>query len=375
MPTNVSVEYAIAEKNYQQASTPQEQLKCLQEMLRTAPTHKGGETLRAEIKGKIAKLKEKLEKEAQRKKGGFTLSVKKEEAAQVVLVGPPNTGKSSILNVLTKAQSPVGNYPFTTTKPELGVMEYETVRIQIVDMPPLVEDASIKQGPLFSVIRNGDLVILVLDNLSQLEPLAREFTDTNILLNKERPPIKIRREASGGITIIGEKLVQNNPEEIRKVFQDYGINNAVVEVFAPVTLDDFFVVIEEKIAFLPAFVVLNKQDNFHEMSKTSRESDFEIIPFSAKTKTNLDLLKDRIWYYLGLVRVYTKEPGKPATKENPITIKKGSAIKDIAEYIHKDFLKKFRYARIWGSSVRHQGQVVGLGHRLGDKDIVEIHLK
>lgn len=372
MPTNVTYEYAAAEEEYHKASTNQEKLKALQKMLSTCPSHKGCEVLRAEIKTKISKLKEKLIKEKEAKKGGFSLAVKKEGAAQVVLVGPPNTGKSSLLNVLTKAKSQVGEYPFTTTKPKIGILEHQTVKIQVVDMPPIIAAGAVKQATYFAIIRNADLVLIVIDDLARLDPLLKEFQESNIILNREKPAIKIKRESTGGLEIIGEKLIQAKIDDVKKILRDNNIANATIEIFDKVTLENFFEVLDEKIAYLPALIVLNKQDK---LGKTTKKGNFEIIPVSAFQGNNLELLKDKIWQYLRLIKIYTKEPGKPSIKENPITLKQGSSIKDMVKLVHKDFVRKFKYARVWGKSSKHNGASVGLDHKLADDDVVEIHLK
>lgn len=373
MPTNVTPEYGAAERDYQQASTTEEKIRGLEKMLKLAPTHKGAESLRAEIKTKISKLKGKLLKEKeQQKKKGFSLAVKKEGAAQVVLVGPPNTGKTALLNALTEAKYETAPYPFTTTKPNLGGLNYQTVRLQLVDLPPLLEGGALKQTAYFSLIRNADLVLLVVEHLNQLPPLLKEFSDSHILLNKPRPLIRIKRTTTGGLTFIGEKLLQGNPEEVKKILREHNIASATIEIFSEVRLEDFFEVLDERLTYLPALAVLNKQET---VQRVGRQDNLEVIPVSALKKINLELLKEKIWEKLGLIKIFTKEPGRPATRENPLTLKKGATVKEMAVFIHKDFLRKFNYARVWGKSAKHQGQIIGLDHHLEDNDVVEMHLK
>lgn len=372
MPTNVTPEYAVAEREYQKASTTEEKLKGLEKMLSLAPSHKGAESLRAEIKAKIARLKEKIIKEKEAKKKGFSLAVKKEGAAQIVLVGLPNTGKTSLLNALSGAEYETAPYPFTTTKPNLGTLDYQTVRLQLVDLPPLQEGAAWKQTAYFSLIRQADLVLLVIDDLNQLPVLLKEFSESHILLNKPKPAIRIKRTTGGGLTFIGEKLIKGNSEEVKKILRENNITNATVEIFSEVKPEDFFEVLDEKLTYLPGLAVLNKQETAQKMMK---QDNMMVIAVSALKKTSLELLKEKIWEKLGLIKIFTKEPGKQPIRENPLTLKKGSTVKEMARYIHKDFIRKFGYARVWGKSARHQGQVVGLEHRLEDDDVVEVHLK
>ncbi len=371
MPTNVTAEYAKAEREYQQASTAIEKLKTLEIMLREVPKHKGTEALRAEIKTKISKIKEKLIKEKESKKKGYSLAVKKEGAAQIIFVGPPNTGKTSLLNSLTGAKYEVAEYPFTTTKPNLGTLDYHSVRLQLVDLPPMMEDAALKQASYFAIVRNSDLVLLIVDNLEQVPILLKEFSESHIILNKPKPSIKIKRMPTGGLEFIGEKFIKSNLDSVKKFLRDHNIANAVIEVFDKVRLDDFFEIIDERLAYLPALVVLNKQKE----EKVIKKGKFEVVFLDGLNKTKLDLLKDKLWEKLGIIKIYTKEPGKKPSLKDPITLDKNSTIKEMAGFVHKDFIKKFNYAKIWGKSAKHNGQVVGMEHQLKDDDVVEIHLK
>lgn len=281
MPTNVTVEYAVAEREYQQASTNTEKLKCLEKMLSTCPTHKGCEGLRAEIKTKISKLKEKFKKEREQKKKGFSLAIKKEGAAQVVLIGPPNSGKSTLLKQLTGAKVEIAGYPFTTTKPEIGMMDVDGIKIQIIEIPAITKDfEETEQGPTFlGIIRTADLMVWFYNTKEEKQLLKKELADIKI------PKVDYQRS----------NQKNNNPKQL-------------------------------------------------------------------------------IWQSLNIIKVYTKEPGKKPSFP-PVPLKKGSTIKNMASKIHKDFIKKFNYARIWGSSARFPGQTCGINHKLKDNDIVELHLK
>ena len=278
MPTNVTAEYTAAEIAYQKASTTSEKIKSLQKMLQEVPKHKGTEKLRMEIKSKLAKLKERSEKERQ-KKGVSGISVKKEGAAQIVLVGSTNSGKSTFLNKMTRTKILVADYPFTTIKPEIGILDYDGVKLQIVEMPALFENfEESENGPAYlSIIRQADLIILFFNNADEKRMLD---------------------------------------EELRKG-----------EVSIPI-------------------LIYNEQED----------------------------IKDLIWKKLDIIKVRTKMPGKKPDFP-PVALKKGSFVKDIAKNVHKDFIQKFKFARIWGKSVKFDGSQVGLNHKLADDDIVELHLK
>ena len=277
MPTNVDVGYVKAEKEYFNAKDNKEKLEALKKMLSKSPSHKSAEKLRAEIKQRIAKFKDLIEKErTQKKGGGFTLSVKKEGAAQVTIVGTTNSGKSTLLNQLTNAGVKIADYPFTTKKPEVGVIDYHGVKIQIIEIPAIVKKFSETQfGPTFlSIIKNADLIVLMFKTPDEKKLLDNELTDI------DKP-----------------------------------------------------------------LLIYNNQNN----------------------------LKDEIWKRLGLIKVYTKQPGKERDYP-PMAFREGATVREVAQKVHKDFLKKFRFARIFGKSVKFDGAQVGLDHKLADDDVVELHL-
>ncbi len=291
MPTNVNFEYENAEKKFHQAQTTSEKLKALQEMLSTAPSHKGGENLRNSIKQRIAKIKDQQGKQSQKSGGKF--SIKKEGSATIAIIGIPNSGKSTLLKELTKAKVQISSYPFTTIKPEVGIMDYHKVKIQVIELPAIVKNyTSTENGNTFlGILRLADLIVLLL-NLNQ-DP------DKQIRMIK-----KELREGQIDIPLI-----------------IHGINKKG----QPYYLD--------------------------------------------KEKIN-----DSIWKGLNLIKIYTKMPGKPR-ETKPISLEKGSTIRDLATHVHKDFLKDFTFARVWGNSVKFARQRVGLEHKLKDDDIVELHLK
>ena len=278
MPINAGYEYGKAESEFNQAGTVQEKLLALRKMLSVAPKHKGAESLLKQIKEKIAKYKELAEKEKKAKKGsGKTLSIKKEGAATICIIGTVNSGKSTLLKKLTNANVLIAPYPFTTKKPEIGVLDYKGIKLQIVEIPAIAEKFEYSElGPsLLAIIRQSDLLIITFKEKSELK-----------LIDKELYGIDINR------------------------------------------------------------VYYYNQEN----------------------------IKDLIWNNLNLIKVYTKQPGK--REDYPtIALKKHSSVKDLAEYVHKDFLRKFDYARIFGNGVKFQGQRVGVNYNLKDEDVVELHLK
>ncbi|MFH1331866.1 MAG: GTPase [archaeon] len=347
MPINATPEYQAAERAYNDAKTVSEKIKALEDMLKKAPSHKGSETLRADIKSKLAKYRAEVEKEKKAAGKKFHIAVKKEGAAQAVLVGLTNSGKSYLLSKLTNAKPEISEHEFTTKMPEIGIMEYQGVKIQIVEIPPITEDFINKEkGPThFSIIRNADLVVFVVKEESDLKLLKDEFEKANIKIDKERPNVKVKKEGSGGISFIGK--IKGDIEDAKRICRDYGILNAVVEIEGEITLEELEEVVNESTTFIQSIKVTSKD--------------------------RIEDMKWKIWKNLNLIKVYTKQPRKEKDWP-PVAMHKGDTVRDLAERIHKDFIKKFRFARVWGSS-KYPGQQLGLDYELKDDDVVEFHIK
>ncbi len=368
MPINAHPEYYIAEGKYIRASTTQEKITCLEEMLRTAPNHKGSESLRAEIKQKLSKFRSLLEKTSQTSKGkGAKLFVKREGAAQITLVSVTNAGKSSLIAKLTNAKPLVAEYKYTTTKPEMGIMNYKGIYLQLIEIPAMFPGFAYKgEGPsFFTIIRSADLVVFLIDTThdeqEQLNILYTEFEKAQIKLNFEKPKVFIRKQGQGGIEFLGKKYFQFDSKDAVKMMTEHGYHNAVVTAFEPITIEDLADVINESIIYMPLIICYTK-------------SDITGKGISTITGKGLEDLQTNIFKTLRMIKVYSKSPGKERDWP-PIAMQEGDTIKSLASKIHKDFLKKFKYARIWGPSAKHTGQTVGLEHELEDEDIVEIHLK
>jgi len=387
MPTNVTAEYLAAEEEYRQARTIPEKIRALEKMYATVPKHKGTEKLRLQIKRKLAELRKELEKQqSQRKGGGYSFSVKKEGAAQIVLAGLPNVGKSSLLNVLADIDVDVADYPFTTVEPIPGMMKHKDVQIQLVEVPGLIEGAALGKGmgtQLLSVIRNADAIAIVVDlsqdPVKQMEIILKEFERAGIKINKRKPKVEIKRMPMGGIVINGAHLIQGDTSEVMKMLREEGIHSAEITVKEPVTLEDFSDALDESLVWRKAIIIANKGDapgskeNYERLVKGYGDR-FKIVPVSAKKRANIENLKEELYDLAGIIRVFTKSPGEEPAYP-PIALKKGSTVLNVAERIHKDFAKNFKYARVWGKSAKFPGQRVGPDHMLEDGDIVEIHAR
>jgi ribosome-interacting GTPase 1 len=328
MPANLTPQYLEAELKFKQAKTTPEKIKALEVMMAVIPKHKGTERLRGQLKSRMAKLREDLQKKPTIGKAEQAYNIKREGAAQVVLFGLPNSGKSSLLSQITNAFSEVADYPFTTQKPIPGMMKFENLQIQLVDVPPVQLDHIEPGFP--NLIRNADALLLLVDlkedPIFQMEILLEELSDMRIkAIGKEPIPF-----------------------------------------------------LEVGWVSLPALLVGNKCDVKNAMEAYQRllnhfQHAFPLLPISAKERMNFDELKKEIYQILGIIRVYTKTPGKEPDLSEPVILKRGSIVGDVALSIHKDFAAKLRYAKIWGSG-KFDGQMVKRDFLVNEGDVIELHI-
>ena len=378
------MEYLLAEDEYRKAKTITEKIKALEKMYSTIPKHKGTEKMRLSIKQRLSKYKEKLEKSKVKRGRGPTFSVKKEGAAQVALVGLPNSGKSSILNVLTRANSVVASYPLTTRIPTPGMLEYNDIQLEIVDMPSIIKDISMGKGfgfQLIDAIRNADALSIIVDlskdPVRDMEIILNELYRSGFRINKRKPEIEIKKFSSGGIVIRGKEYV-SDVHEIKKMLVEHKISNALVVIKEKTSLEEFLDSLNRNLSYKKAFIIGSKNDleNCDKNLETFRKrySEFGILSLSAEKKINIEQVKEKIYEILDIVRVFTKSPGSEPDYP-PIAMKRGATILDVAKEVHKQFYKNFKYAKVWGRSVKYDGQRAGGDHVVGEGDIVEIHIK
>ncbi|MCX8116691.1 MAG: 50S ribosome-binding GTPase [Desulfobacterota bacterium] len=328
MPANLTPQYLEAEAKFKQAKSIPEKIKALEVMLAVIPKHKGTEKLRGQLRAKMAKLKEELHKKPAVSRAEQAFNVKKEGAAQVVLLGLPNAGKSTLFTHLTHAPSEVADYPFTTQRPIPGMMRFENIQIQLVDTPPLQLDRVEPGFP--NLVRSADGLLFVLDltddPVFQMEVILEELGRMRVVAADRQPPspLELGWVFKRGI-LIGNKA-------------DLG---AAAEGYRSL------------------------RDRF--------ERDWLILPVSAKMEMNFEELKKELYRRLDILRVYTKAPGKDPDLTEPVILKKGSTIEDVALSIHKDFAAKLRYARVWGSG-KFDGQMVKRDYEVCEGDVIELHI-
>jgi ribosome-interacting GTPase 1 len=311
MPANLTPAYFKAEQWYRQATTAEEKILALEQMLAVMPKHKGTDKLKADIRQKLSAIREGEEK--RRKSSGVDIfHVPRGGAGQVVLLGMPNTGKSSIVGLLTDAKVHITDFPFATNAPVPGMMHFEDVPIEIVDMPPITADFSMP-GQV-GTYRNCDLIAIVIDLSADVEEqwkVCLDFLETRNLLPSKKTVCICTKS-------------------------DIAVEGAIDKI------------------------------------KQLCDNRFEIIPVSVESGEGMGELPKQLFRPLNIIRVYAKPPGKKPDMNEPFTIPEGSTVLDLARVIHRELAEKLKHARIWGTGV-YEGQSVQRNHVLNDKDIVELH--
>jgi uncharacterized protein len=328
MPANLTPQYLDADKRFRQAKTASEKISALEDMLALIPKHKGTEKMQADLKRRLSKAREEAQKKGKTGARGNTYHVPREGAGQVVLVGPPNSGKSTLLAMLTNATPDIADYPFTTRKPLPGMMDFENIKVQLVDLPPIAPEWT--EGWVYALIRNADLVLVLVDLASdevfeQVEQIGSQLSTHKI---------RLRYQASGENPQEGEiakrTLLVANKEDVEEA--------------------------KERGAFLTEL----------------HAADFPVLTVSAASGSNLEVLRRTLYDGLGVLRVYTKSPGKKPELDAPFVLKQGATIQDVAEAVHKDIAASLKFARVWGGD-KFDGQRVTRDYLVQEGDVIELH--
>ncbi len=365
----------------------EEKIKEVEEEIRKTPVNKGTEAHLAKLKAKLARLKDELELQREKKKKqAHERGVKKTGDATVVLVGPPSVGKSSLVNLLTNVNTRVGEYAFTTTTIVPGMMEYKHAKIQLLDIPGLIGGAADNRGrgrEILSWARMADIFIIMVDisTWTDLESILEELHAAGIRINQSPPKVRITKKDKGAITLIkNERQTHMDDELIKAVLREYKIINAEVILEEDITPERLIDAISRNRIYPKALFVVNKIDSVSREKLSEIKSCIEkIVPpdklcfISVKENRGIDVLKEKIYNMCEFMRVYTKKPGKKPNLSEPMIIKRNATVRDVCERISNELVSNFKYARVYGSSVKFDGQKVGLEHVLCDKDIVEIH--
>jgi ribosome-interacting GTPase 1 len=329
MPTNLPPEFFEVDRRYRAATSPEEKAALLEELISTIPKHKGTDHLRADYRRRLSKLKEAAAQA--RKRGGKRDSayhIDPEGAGQVVVIGPTNVGKSSLVDVLTNASPEVSEAPFTTWQPTPGMMPMENIQIQLIDTPPLNPDYV--ESDMLDLIRRADIVLLVVD--LQADPQG-QLEEAMAILEKNRILTDQRADQYEGL---------------------------------------------RRPAIIDLLVLVNKNDDEHteedfQIFLELLEEDWPLVSVSTATGRNLEYLKQVLFERLNVIRVYSKAPGQEPDHNSPFILEKGACVADFAGMVHQDFYENLKLARVWGTGV-YDGQLVSRDHVLHDEDVVELRI-
>ena len=334
------------------------------------------------LKAKLSKLKEESITRSSSGSKGRGFNIKKSGDSTVVLLGFPSVGKSTILNQLTNAESKTGAYEFTTLDIVPGIMEYRGAKIQILDIPGIITGASKGTGrgrEILSAARNADLILMVLDvfNPQHMNVIINELRNIGIRPNESVPDVTVKPKKMGGLKVVSTvELTKIDERTIRSILTEYGIHSADVLIRGDVTMDQFVDSMDSSCCYVPMLLIINKIDLADPQYIEDVKSKYPDALFIAADKgLNTEKLKDDIFDALKLIRVYLKPQGRKADMKDPLIIRKGSTVGDVAGRLHREFVRNFRHAKIWGTSVKFPGQKVGLEHVLDDEDILRIILK
>jgi len=345
------------------------QIEEIEVVLRKTPHHKATNGFIGAMRAKIARLKDKQSlasfagKEGSGAGGGF--SIKKQGDATLVLIGPPSAGKSTLINCVTNAESKVAAYAFTTVSVIPGMLKYREAYIQILDVPGLIEGASIGKGrgkEVLSVARGADLLVIMTDpeRLKFFDNILFELEKAGIRINKKIPDVRIEKEIAGGLTIISNIKQDFELNDLKGIAQEFGIKNGRMTIKEKVTMDQIIDSFSQRIVYKNAIFVVNKSDT-HKGNKYE-----DLIYISAEKETGIEELKEIFWKELKLVTVYLVEKNDKPNTDNPVIMKENDTLIDVAKSIGTEFTASTSLAKIWGNGAKFDGQEMPLSTKVID---------
>ena len=387
MVTNLPPEAKGKWKEVTLTRNPEERLRLMGEFLSLVPKHKGTERMCSQVKKQMATLREEIEKKKRQQKvgGGPSYFVPKAGAAQIAVIGPTNVGRSSLLRAITNAHVEVTPYPYSTRTPVPGMLSYQDIQFQLVEVPAIVEGSSEGRADGFmnlSMVRNADGIIIVVDvrddPAGNFLMIAQELANSRILIAKPEGEVEVEKRGGTQIQFLWEgELLGCSTEEVIALLTGYKIRSALVRVRGKVSLETVEDAIFGNAVYRPTIVFANKSDlkpdpRALKQLRTAAEP-LEVVVASAEHTPNLVApLGEKLFKLLDVTRIYTKEPGKDPAKI-PMVFRGSVTVGELARMIHNDFYQNFKYARVWGPAAKFPNEKVGLERKLTDGTIVQLY--
>jgi len=361
-----------------------EKIKKIEEDLLRTQVNKHTERHIGILRAKLSKLRlEQEEQQARRSGSTMGYDVKKSGDGTIVLVGLPSVGKSTLLNVLTNAKSKVAAYQFTTLEVVPGVLDYNGARIQVLDLPGIIQGASSGKGlgkRVLAVARNADLILFVIDVFQpEARPLLeKELRLTGIRVDEEPPNVVIETTTTGGISVVTQvKLTKMSVETVKDILRVYGMNSARVVIRQDITDEQLIDALLGTRVYIPSLNVLNKIDlvNAGFTNELMAKLQYKFVPISAESNLNIEALKQEMYRRLDFIRIYMRRRSGETDYKEPMIVRNGSTVLQVCDKVHRKIKDDFRYALIWGKSVKFDGQRVGITHKLMDEDVLTLITK
>lgn len=346
-------------------SDTERQIEQIEKELKELPHHKATDHHIGRLRAKLAHLKDKQVESGIKSKGGGGgggYSVKKQGDATVVLVGPPSAGKSTLINKLTNAESKVAAYAFTTVSVIPGMLKYKEAYIQILDVPGLIEGAASGKGrgrEVLSVARNSDLIVIMTDpeRPNEFERIRKELHGAGVRLNMTKPEVYIDKKIDGGLTVHTNLKQAFDKETVKDIAFEFGVKNGDITIKESLSLERLIDAFSKSRVYTPALYLLNKVDTQRNLPDLE---SYDTIKISAELGEGIELLKEKIWEKLNFVQVYLVNRDEEPSLNNPIIMKTGETLADLALKIGSEFAESKRFAKIWGKGARFPAQEVSL---------------
>jgi len=352
-------------------------IKRIEKEIRDTPYHKGTEHHIGRLRAKLSMLKDKAESKLSKKSGGrIGYAVKKQGDATVTLVGPPSVGKSTLINKLTNANSKIAPYAFTTLTVIPGMMDYHDAKIQILDVPGIIEGAEIGKGrgrEVLSVARGSDLLIVMCDvnKIKSFDWILASLEKNGIRVNKQAPNVVIEKKLKGGIQVIANFKQDFTKETVKEISKEFRIANAEIIIKEKLSIDRLIDAFSPNRVYVPSIYVVNKSDLLETKSKNSKlKKDLSHVTYidicymSAEKGIGLKKLNHLIWKKLGLVRIYLVRANEKPSFDNPLIMKRGQNLKEVAQKVGTEFAENKTRAKIWGVGAKFPGQEVSLSKQI-----------